>query len=181
MSIPDTLPPADAAQEAPEAPPWGDDFDAARAWTLVQNLRSDKAALKEKLEAAESRASALEAEANAAADEKKSEAEKLADRLAAAEQAAKEAQRALYIERARATHGLDEELLEFLTGSSEDEILAQAEKLAKRAAPAAPPESEPTLPPLPERPRPNLTPGHGGELATPVDIDEIATAARRRI
>lgn len=44
-------PAAPAAQEpvatAPEAaaPPWGDDFDADKAWKLVQNLRADKESL----------------------------------------------------------------------------------------------------------------------------------------
>ena len=43
-----TTDPAPAATEpvatAPEAatPPWGDDFDAEKAWKLVQNLRADK-------------------------------------------------------------------------------------------------------------------------------------------
>jgi hypothetical protein len=36
-------PPAPPAPPAdPPAPPWGDDFDAEKAWNLVQNLRADK-------------------------------------------------------------------------------------------------------------------------------------------
>jgi len=29
-------------QQQTETPPWGDDFDADKAWTLIQNLRADK-------------------------------------------------------------------------------------------------------------------------------------------
>src|SRR5690348_4713958 len=38
--------PAAAAPEAPEGskPPWGDDFDAEKAWTLITNLRAEKKA-----------------------------------------------------------------------------------------------------------------------------------------
>jgi hypothetical protein len=31
-----------ATPATPEAPPWGEDFDPAKAWTLIQNLRADK-------------------------------------------------------------------------------------------------------------------------------------------
>lgn len=42
--------PAPAASEKPaETPPWGDSFDAEKAWKLIENLRSDK----EKLSARE--------------------------------------------------------------------------------------------------------------------------------
>ena len=34
--------PAATPNVAPETPPWGEDFNAERAWTLVQNLRADK-------------------------------------------------------------------------------------------------------------------------------------------
>jgi hypothetical protein len=37
VTPPESQPPA-----APPAPPWGEDFDAEKAWNLIQNLRSDK-------------------------------------------------------------------------------------------------------------------------------------------
>jgi hypothetical protein len=38
----ETTPPAPPAPPASPTPPWGDDFDAEKAWNLVQNLRADK-------------------------------------------------------------------------------------------------------------------------------------------
>src|SRR5262245_8824636 len=32
-----------SGSQEPPKPPWGDDFDAERAWSLVQGLRNDKA------------------------------------------------------------------------------------------------------------------------------------------
>lgn len=37
-----SAPAAQAPPAAPETPPWGEDFDADKAWKLVQNLRADK-------------------------------------------------------------------------------------------------------------------------------------------
>lgn len=44
-------PPAPAAPATPAAPPWGDDkdFNPITAWSLIQNLRNDKAELQSKL------------------------------------------------------------------------------------------------------------------------------------
>lgn len=39
--------PAAATPEA-TTPPWGDDFDAEKAWSLIQNLRSDKEKLQKR-------------------------------------------------------------------------------------------------------------------------------------
>lgn len=38
--------PVGQPQEGAETPPWGDDFDAERAWNLVKNLREDNSRLK---------------------------------------------------------------------------------------------------------------------------------------
>lgn len=75
-------------QADPEKPPWGDDFDAQKAWSLITNLRGDKDRQKTALEQAaadraeleELRKSKLTADERAIADAK--------------EQAAKEAQAA---------------------------------------------------------------------------------------
>jgi hypothetical protein len=41
--------PSEPVATAPtDAPPWGDDFDAEKAWNLVQNLRSDKERLQQR-------------------------------------------------------------------------------------------------------------------------------------
>lgn len=41
-------PAAATPEPASEAPPWGDDFDAEKAWNLVQNLRADKEKLQQR-------------------------------------------------------------------------------------------------------------------------------------
>ena len=41
-------PPEPAAAAPADTPPWGDDFDAEKAWKLVQNLRSDKEKLQKR-------------------------------------------------------------------------------------------------------------------------------------
>lgn len=41
-------PPEPAAAAPADTPPWGDDFDAEKAWSLVQNLRSDKEKLQKR-------------------------------------------------------------------------------------------------------------------------------------
>lgn len=43
----ETPEPAAAAPET-ETPPWGDDFDPEKAWSLIQNLRSDKEKLQKR-------------------------------------------------------------------------------------------------------------------------------------
>lgn len=45
-----TAAPQEPAAATPEAatPPWGNDFDAEKAWNLVQNLRSDKERLQQR-------------------------------------------------------------------------------------------------------------------------------------
>lgn len=43
-----------------QTPPWGDDFDAQKAWNLVQNLRGDKEGLQSKLTQAQADQQELE-------------------------------------------------------------------------------------------------------------------------
>ena len=149
-----TKPEAEAKPNDGETPPWGDDFDAERAWRLIQNLRQEKDALKAR----------------------KDDPEK----LSAAEQRAKEAERALYLERAfRKYPELDaDDFRDFLTGETEEEILAKAERLARLGKPKEEaPASDPA--PTPNKPTPSLVPGHGGEERPAFDPVAIAKAARR--
>lgn len=76
--------PADVAPKAPEpaaaapnadAPPWGDDFDAEKAWNLVQNLRSDKERLQQRPALTDEQKAKL-AEYDRLAEASKSELEK---------------------------------------------------------------------------------------------------------
>lgn len=45
MSESTTTPAGTEGQTSTEKPPWGDDFDAEKAWNLVKGLRSDKETL----------------------------------------------------------------------------------------------------------------------------------------
>jgi uncharacterized protein involved in type VI secretion and phage assembly len=166
----------DQQNDDSQTPPWGDDFDAATAWSLVKNLRADKSSLQEKLTAAETARDELAATAQAAEDAKKTDDQKLADRLAAAEKAAADANRELLITKVRAKHEIPDELADFLTGSTEAEIEAQAAKLASVKPASKEPEAE--IDPATGKPKPALTPGHGGDSTTPVDTDAIVASVR---
>ena len=160
----------DPNAQKPSTPPWGDDFDAEKAWTLVQNLRTDKATLQTKLGEVEKERDDATAAAQAAEAEKTTAVED-----------AEKAVRELNVERVKAKHELPDELLEFLTGKTPEEIEAQAERLSKigkAAAPAEPKEPEPKAPEIPAKPKPSLTPGHGGEDSTPIDPDAAVAAIR---
>lgn len=110
-------------------PPWGSDeeFSPDKAWRLIQNLRGDVEELKPKA-----------AKLQEYEDTDKTEAQKAADRAAAAEQRAADAE----VKAARLTaavkHGLTEEDLELLgTSGTPEEIEQRAEKLAARLATTA--------------------------------------------
>jgi hypothetical protein len=188
---------ADTENGTGQTPPWGDDFDAETAWRLVQNLRSEVSDLK-------TAKSTLKAELDA----QKAESGSGADKIAAAEARAKDAEKALHVERAIRKYPALEEYADLLSGDTEEEILAKAERLAKIGQPKAPegdqkpgdgdekpegeqkpegetpegeqkPEGEAGGEGLPGKPAPSLTPGHGGQDPEPFDPVAIARAARR--
>lgn len=167
-------------------PPWGDEFDAARAWQTIVTLREEVKSLKVATVEAQEAQSAAESER----DEFKAKAEDADAKIAAATEehtkALSAAQRELYVERAVRKYGIDEDLVEFLVGDDEDAINAKAERLSKVGQPSAPkgaeadkgdkggdPDPKPTV-----RPEPALIPGQGGEPAKPFDAAAIAQAAR---
>jgi hypothetical protein len=176
-------------------PPWGDDFDAEKAWTLVQNLRADKDKLQGEKESLTGELT-TERQAREAAETKLTEADS-EGKITAAEKRAKDAETSLWTERALRKHPeLDEDLLDFLTGETEEEILGKAERLAKRGKPADKPDGDKpdgdnpdgTKPAgdqtsgdgsgLPGTPKPDLTPGHGGDQKPAFDPDAIVSAIR---
>lgn len=163
---PDPAAPADAS-----TPPWGADFDAERAWTLVQALRADVAKAKATGQAPATPAKPADpapATPPAPADP---------DALTAAEARAVAAERELHVERARRKFpDLGDDLVEFLTGTTEDAILAQAERLAKvGAAPSAP-----TTDPTTGKPVPALTPGHSADESTAFDAAAVTAAIKAK-
>ena len=149
-------------------PPWGTDFDPERAWTLVQNLRTEKAALKTERDNLSKAQQEIE-------DAKKSDLEKAQDKASKLEKDAAEARRELLTERAIRKYGVPDDLAEFVNGADEAEINAKAERLAKVGKP------DTNNDPASRRPQRDLRPGHAAD-GDPGDFDPdaIAKAARRR-
>jgi hypothetical protein len=148
------------------APDWEGEFDPERAARLVANLRESEKKMKARL-------AEFEAEKQAREDAEKTEAQKLADRLAKAESEAQAARRDLLVTKAAAKYGIPETLAGFLSGDSEEEIEEKAKALAEYAGGTKPPAN-----PIPGKPKPTLVPG-SGEGATE-DFDPDAVAAKIR-
>lgn len=156
------------ATDAPEekAPKWDGEFDPDRAAKLVSNLRGDNEKLKKEL-----------AELRSALGEKeqatKSELQKLIDRAETAEKELSKLRTQSLISAKLREHGLPDDLSEFVSGSTEDEITAKVEKLAEKFGPKAP---------VPGKPRPKLVPGEGSGTGRPdFDPEAIAKKIRERI
>lgn len=145
--------------------PWGDDeFDAEKAWTLIQNLRGDKTDLSAKYDE-------LSAKWQAAEDAKLSEQERIAKELEAAKAELAEARRKAVL----AQYDLPESALVFLTAESAEEIDKQASALAGLA-----PKKEPVEPKAPadSRAKPALPNGHSEDITPAFDARAIAQRAR---
>ncbi len=130
--------------------------------------------------AAEKRAAELEARVKEFEDASKSEAEKAAARAEAAEKALAEmTQRALRLQVATET-GLDSSLHEFLTGSDEESLRSQAEKLkaATAAQRATTPRPDPTQGAKPNANGPTQLSKADLASMTPAQIDQALTEGR---
>lgn len=150
--------------EKPATPAWDGEFDAERAARLVQNLRDEIATLKGDLKTA--RSSLQERE-----DAEKTEAQRLQERAEAAERALAEKEKTLLRQSVAKAHNLDDDLLDFLSGDTEEALTAQAKALSERIRPAG---QE-----VPGKPKPALTPGSGdGDTAPAFDPKAIASAVR---
>lgn len=166
-------------------PPWGADFDAEKAWRLVQNLRSEVAEHKTAKDA-------LKTELDRAKAATGSESEKIAE----AEKRAVAAEKALYVEKALRKHPTLADYADLLSGDSEEDVLKKAERLAAigkkpgedssagedgaksaNKADEAPAGKEGEAN-IPGKPTPALTPGHGGTEQAPFDPVAIAKAVR---
>lgn len=170
-----------------QTPPWGDDFDAEKAWTLVQNLRGEVKAEKDKRTAAETARDDVQRQLTAIEDQGKTDAQRATDQATKTAEDLAAARRELYIERALRKHNVPEDYVEFLTGDDEDSILAKAEKLASLGKPAQDDDSDDGAneqppadgsAPASGRPQPGLQPGHGGNDPEPVDIDALVASIR---
>lgn len=102
-----------AVEPSAEKPPWekdGEEFDAARAWKLIQNLRAENTKLKEK----------PEAEPTKEPEEPQEETKTPEDSNLSAELDAAKLENLKL--RALASAGLDLDLLEFIPGSDSESI-----------------------------------------------------------
>lgn len=98
-------------------------------------------------------------------ESQKSEAEKLSDRAAAAEAEAEKARAEALRWRTAAKHGISDEDAElFLTGTDEETLTRQAERLAARSVP----------------PKGTYVPGAGTEPGTPPPLDAQIRAAEEK-
>lgn len=151
---------APAAQEATEqqtaeAPPWGDDFDPARAWEKIQKANQEARSLRGRLQDA---APKLE-EYDRLVEASKSEAQRQAEALEAAKRDAETARTEAIRFKVAAAHGIGADHFELLGSGTEEEVTARAEKIAALLKQQA----QQTTTPLPTRPveqlRPGATPG----------------------
>lgn len=165
VSAPATPDPAEPTTG--EAPPWGEDFDPARAWKTIQALRESEKTLKGSLTAYEKAQKERE-------DAEKTEAQKAAERAAAAEEKAAAATRELLVTKAGLKHSIPEDLLDLIGGTTAEEIEERAARLAERLKAANP------SPTPPARPEPRLTPGSDPTAADGGEFDPEALAARIR-
>lgn len=145
--------------------PWEEDeFDAEKAWTLIQNLRGDKAKTQQERDD-------LAARVQAAEDAKLSEQEKIAKELEEARKELADQRR----QNALTRYELPDSALVFLTAESADEIDKQASALAGLA-----PKKEPEAPKAPadSRAKPALPNGQSADIPEPFDPAAIAKRAR---
>jgi seryl-tRNA synthetase len=168
---------ADKGTKPEGSNPWGDDFDAEKAWKLVQNLRGEVADLKAAKSTVEQERDALKKAKDDAADEGKTELQKLQDRLEQIEKDSKAKDRDLALQKVLRKHPELEEYADLLTGDNEEELAAKAERLAKIGKKAEGEGGDNVE--LPGKPKPNLTPGHSAEISEDFDPVAIAKAARQ--
>lgn len=108
---------------ATEKPPWGDDeFDADRAWKLLEDTRSDRAKLKAERDELKKTVKTHE-------DASKSETDKATERATTAEKTAAEATHELARLRVAVAKGLTPAQAKRLSGSTEEELTADADEL----------------------------------------------------
>jgi hypothetical protein len=179
----ETAPDAPAATTAPatetapatpaETPPWGNDFDPARAWQLVQNLRTDKEKLTGKV-------TEFESAAQRAIDAEKTEVQRATERAERAEKAIADREAADKRKTVIDKHGLSADDASFLAGVSDDDLDARAKALAARLGIGQ--STKDAAEAIPGKPTPKLTAGHEASgAADTFDYMALADKVHKRL
>lgn len=165
----ETTPPATAStaptQTPPtagnEPPPWGEDFDAARAWHTIQTLREREKELSKQPRMTAEQQQQLN-EYQALVEASKTDAQRKDEELARAQHAAETARAEAIRYKAAAMYGIAADHFDLLGTGTEEEITARAEKLSAlltAQAAIAPPTTTPPVTRPVEQMRPGATPG----------------------
>lgn len=174
-AAPAVTPPA-APVPAPEAPPWGTDFDPARAWHTIQTLRARESEL-EKRPVLTPDAQAKLTQFEALEQASKTDAQRLAEETATAQREAQAARDEANRYKVALAHGIPVDDFDLLGTGTEEEITARAVKLAaKNAAQAAAAAVVPPVTPPGTRPVETLRPG-----ATPSEAQTTDDAVMARL
>lgn len=168
MTEPVTPAPAPTQEPAPSAtvtPPWGseENFDANRAWSLIENLRAEKAQLSARPALTPEQQKQL-SEYQSLVEASKSDAQRLQDAAATAQRDAETARAEAIRYKAAATHAVPADYFDLLGSGTEDEVAARAAKIsallaAQAAAQTPPPAGTPPITRPLEQMRPGATPG----------------------
>lgn len=154
-----SAPPAQEPAAQTETPPWGEDFDPARAWHTIQSLREkEKELTKQPRLTAEQQRQLTEYQQLVEAS--KSEAQRQQEAIEAAKRDAETSRAEATRYKLAATHGIPAEHFDLLGSGTEEEIAARAEKISALLAMST---TSPPPPPATRRPveqlRPGATPG----------------------
>jgi hypothetical protein len=182
--MPESVQPADSTQTpdasvstAPTAPteaapPWGENFDAGRAWSLIQGLRSDKEKLSGKV-------STFEKAAQEQADKEKTDLQRAMERAERAEKAIADREAADKRRTVLSKHGLTGDDAAYLAGVSDDDLDARAQQLAARLGVG---KSTDAAEAIPGKPTPTLTAGHeSSDAAEAFDPLALADKVHKRL
>lgn len=168
-----------ATQNDDNSTPWGDDFDAEKAWTLVQKLRAERDSAKADRDKFKTERDDLDKARQERENEGKTAEERATAALEAAKSDAEKTKRELWIERALRKHPVPDDLVDLLSGDTEESLIANAKRLSKFKAAADDEQDEPD-PATPSRLKPDLKPGHKTETDAVFDADAIVKAARSK-
>lgn len=163
----DPAPKADPPKDPPkDKPPWesDEDFDAERAWKLIQNTRADAEKAKKEREA-------LAKQVKDHEDATKTDAQKLEDRATGAEQKATKATLEAARLRVALKKGLTETQAKRLVGESEEDLEKDADELLESFKAEDDDGQEPRRRPK-ERLRPGAAPSSEPEETNPAKLAE---------